>query len=476
MRTPHDTGPDRATDRSASPTVRAGTPRVRVIGGGMGGCEAAWQLARRGIPVALEEMRPVVPTPAHRTDRLAEIVCSNSFKSDSPDSAAGLLKAELRALGSLLIAVADGCRVPAGHALAIEAEPLIEVARREATSLDDDVPTIVATGPLTSGPLAEAIAALAGRGNLYFFDAIAPVVHADSIDRSVAWLQSRHDKGDGAYLNCPLDAEQYRAFVAAVTAASRVELKEFEKGVFFEGCLPIEELARRGEDTLRYGPMKPIGLVDPRTGRRPHAAVQLRQDDAAAELYGLVGFQTNLRFPDQERILRSIPGLQEARFARLGQMHRNAYVDPPAVLHANLRSRARRNVFLAGQLCGVEGYVESMAAGLVAALNVAADLGVVTPPPDEPAPDAPDTSRGDGAFVVPPGVTMIGALLRYVTDPRRHDRQPMNAAFGLVPPLQGRRLSRRDRYAAYARRGLEAMERWAEAVSVSPAGARAAGA
>lgn len=452
-------------------------PRVRIIGGGMGGCEAAWQLARRGVPVLLEEMRPVVPTPAHRTDRLAEIVCSNSLKSEAADSASGLLKDELRALGSLLLAVADRCRVPAGQALAVDreqfakgvtdalaAEPLVRIVRREATDLAPGLPTIVATGPLTSGPLAESLAELAGRDNLYFHDAIAPIVTSDSIDRSVAWLQSRYDKGDGAYLNCPLDEAQYDALVRAVTEASAVELKDFERGAFFEACLPIEEIARRGHDALRFGPMKPVGLRDPRTGARPHAVVQLRQDDAAAELWGLVGFQTNLRFPDQERIFRGIPGLSEARFARHGQMHRNAYVDPPAVLRANLRSRRRADVFVAGQLCGVEGYVESMAAGIVAALNVAADLGVLAPPPDEPAADSPPGDEGGLAFVVPPAVTMTGALLRYVTDPRRKDRQPMNAAFGLVPRLETR-LGRRDRYAAYADRGREAMERWARSVA-----------
>ena len=458
-------------------------PRARVIGGGMGGCEAAWQLARRGIPVELVEMRGVRQTPAHRTDKLAEIVCSNSFKSDAVDSASGLLKAELRLLGSLLLGVADRCRVPAGQALAvdreifaqavteaIEAEPLIRLTRAEATSIDAGLPTIVATGPLTSGPLADAIAALAGHGNLHFFDAIAPIVAAGSIDTSTAWAQSRYDKGEGTYLNCPLDEEQYARFIAELKSASAVQLKDFEKGAFFEACLPIEVLAGRGVDALRFGPMKPVGLTDPRTGRRPHAVVQLRQDDVAAELWGLVGFQTNLRFPDQERIFRMIPGLQEARFARHGQMHRNAYVDPPATLLPNLRTRARSDVFIAGQLSGVEGYIESAAAGLVAALNVAADLGMLAAPPDEPGELHEPAAASAHAFVVPPGMTMIGALLRYVMDPRRKDRQPMNVAFGLLPPLGGRKKGKRERYGDYSRRAMDAMHAWSKAVAATPAG------
>jgi len=443
----------------------------------MGGCEAAWQLAQRGIPVELLEMRPVRMTPAHQTERLAEIVCSNSFKSDAVDSASGLLKEELRLLGSLLLRVADTCRVPAGQALAVdrelfaagvtaalEAHPLVHVVRREATDLDARLPTIVATGPLTSGPLAEAIANLAGRDNLFFFDAIAPILAADSIDRTVAFAQSRYDKGDGTYLNCPLDEEQYALFIQELCEASAVQLKDFEKGAFFEACLPIEVLARRGLDALRFGPMKPVGLTDPRTGRRAHAVVQLRQDDVAAELWGMVGFQTNLRFPDQERIFRKIPGLAEARFARHGQMHRNAYVDPPATIFANLRARARRDVFIAGQLCGVEGYIESAAAGMIAAINIAADLGVLTAPSAEEADVASSILPAEGSFVVPPRVTMIGALLRYVTDARRRDRQPMNAAFGLLPALEGRRMGRRERGGEYSRRALDAMGAWAMAV------------
>lgn len=461
------------------------SPRARVIGGGLGGCEAAWQLARRGVPVLLEEMRPVVPTPAHRTDRLAEVVCSNSFKSLAIDSASGLLKEELRLLGSLLIEIADGCRVPAGQALAIdrevfasrvseaiEGDPLVTVVRREAGDLSPGLPTIVATGPLTSGSLAGALAELTGEEHLHFFDAIAPVLYADSIDREVAWLQSRYDKGEGAYLNCPLDARQYAEFIEDVTDASAIELRDFERDAFFEACLPVEELARRGADAPRFGPMKPVGLTDPRTGRRPHAVVQLRQDDAAAELFGMVGFQTNLRFPEQERIFRKIPGLERARFARHGQMHRNTYVDPPRCLVASGRSRARPDVFIAGQLCGVEGYVESVASGLVASLNVAADLGVLDPPGDDPGGLAgrPEDHPDDRAFIVPPGTTMIGALLRYVTDPRRRDRQPMNAAFGLVPPVEasGRKLRRRERNQARSERALTAMGAWSRAVA--PAG------
>lgn len=463
-----------STEREAS----GFSPAARVIGGGMGGCEAAWQLARRGIPVELVEMRGVKTTPAHRTDKLAEIVCSNSFKSEAIDSASGLLKAELRLLGSLLLRVADTCRVPAGQALAVDrelfadgvsaaisAEPLIRLVRAEETSLDPGLPTIVATGPLTSGPLADAIAAVAGRENLHFFDAIAPVISADSIDMDKAWAQSRYDKGEGTYINCPLDAELYGRFISELREASAVQLKDFEKGEFFEACLPIEVLAKRGEDALRFGPMKPVGLTDPRSDRRPHAVVQLRQDDIAAELWGMVGFQTNLRFPDQERIFRMIPGLEEARFARHGQMHRNAYVDPPATIHANMRSRTRPDVFIAGQLSGVEGYIESGAAGLIAALNVAADLGRLVPPPDEPGELFPAHEPPPGSFVVPPGLTMTGALVRYVTDSRRKDRQPMNAAFGLLPTLAGRKKGKRERYAEYSSRAMDVMSRWARAVS-----------
>jgi len=459
-------------------------PRVRVIGGGLGGSEAAWQLARRGIAVSLEEMRPVKPTPAHRSDRLAEVVCSNSFKSNDLHTASGVLKEELRRLGSLLIAIADGCRVPAGQALAIdrdsfaarvteviEAEPLITLHRREALDFDSALPTIVATGPLTSGPLAEAIAEVSGRENLHFHDAIAPVIHADSIDRSVAWLQSRYDKGEAAYLNCPFDEEIYHIFLEELREASAIQLKEFEKGDFFEACLPVEEIARRGMDSLRFGPMKPVGLTDPRTGRRAYAVLQLRQDDAAAELWGMVGFQTNLRFPEQKRIFRLIPGLEHARFERLGQMHRNAYVDPPAVLWPNCRVRTRDGLFIAGQLSGVEGYVESVATGLVAALNVAADLGELAPPADDPGP-APTEGHAvdeDHAFVVPPGGSMLGALMRYVMHPARKDRQPMNAAFGLMPPLPppaegDKKRKRPERNRLQSERALAAMSPWAEAV------------
>jgi methylenetetrahydrofolate--tRNA-(uracil-5-)-methyltransferase len=467
-----------------SDTVGEKCARVRVIGGGLGGSEAAWQLARRGIPVLLEEMRPVRSTPAHRSDRLAEVVCSNSFKSNDLHTASGVLKEELRRLGSLLIAVADTCRVPAGQALAIdrsifaarvseiiEAEPLITLVRREAVDFDCRIPTIVATGPLTSGPLADAIAAVSGHENLHFHDAIAPVIHGDSIDRDVAWLQSRYDKGEAAYLNCPLDQEIYHIFLEELRAASAIQLKDFEKSDFFEACLPVEEIARRGMDTLRYGPMKPVGLLDPRTGERAYAVLQLRQDDVAGELWGMVGFQTNLRFPEQKRIFRLIPGLENARFERLGQMHRNAYVDPPAVLWPNCRARVLPDLFLAGQLSGVEGYVESVATGLVAALNVAADLGVVDPPADQPgsAPVAGHAFDRERAFIVPPGDSMLGALLRYVMHPARKDRQPMNAAFGLMPPLppvpEGEKKRKRpERNRMQSERALAAIGPWADAI------------
>ncbi|MCE7938984.1 MAG: methylenetetrahydrofolate--tRNA-(uracil(54)-C(5))-methyltransferase (FADH(2)-oxidizing) TrmFO, partial [Chloroflexi bacterium CFX6] len=398
------------------------------------------------------EMRPARPTPAHRTDRLAELVCSNSLGSDLPDRAGGLLKAELRRLGSLIIAAAERAAVPAGGALAvdrdafaaivtraIEDHPRIDLVRDEATAVPDG-PCVVATGPLTSDRLATDLRRLTGQDHLYFYDALAPIVTAESIDLTVAFRQSRHDRGDtdgGDYINCPLDEPAYRAFVAALLAAERIPLRDFEHEaeVFFEGCLPIEVIAARSPDALAFGPMRPIGLRDPRTGRRPFAVVQLRQDNVAGSLYNLVGFQTNLRWGDQERVLRMIPGLAGAEFVRLGQMHRNTFINAPALLTPGLAFRGRPGLYFAGQITGIEGYTGNAASGLLAGLNAARALS------------------GHADVVLPP-TTMLGALCHYITacDPDRF--QPMKANFGLLPPLEPAIRHKAERYRAYGARAL----------------------
>lgn len=431
---------------------------IHIVGGGLAGSEAAWQIARRGAPAILHEMRPQRPTPAHRTGALAELVCSNSLKSEQENTASWLLKEELRDLGSLLLAAAKAARVPGGHALtvdrdvfsrevtaAIEGEPLIEVRREEVTSVPDGV-VIVATGPLTSEALAAEIARLTGSDRLFFYDAISPIVEADSVDQSVAFRASRYDKSldnTGDYLNCPFDKPQYEAFLDALLAAQAVESHIEESGTpFFEACLPIEELARRGRDTLRFGPMKPMGLTDPRTGRRPWAAVQLRQENARADSFNLVGFQNHLKFGDQARVLRMIPGLEQAEFLRFGQIHRNTYINAPALLTETLQLRARPEVLFAGQISGVEGYTESIATGLMAGMHAAAlALG------EEPR-----------RF---PRATALGSLCHYIThaDPARY--QPANITFDLLPPLdeETRQRLRRDKKARHAevcRRAREA--------------------
>jgi methylenetetrahydrofolate--tRNA-(uracil-5-)-methyltransferase len=406
-----------------------------VVGGGLAGAEAAWQLARAEVPVVLHEMRPHRHTEAHATDRLAELVCSNSFRSDDPETnAVGLLHAELRRCGSLILRTADAHRVPAGSALAVDrdgfaqgvsdalaAEPLIEIVREEIAGLPpadwDNV--IVATGPLTSPALAEAVRGVTGEDSLAFFDAIAPIIYRESIDFSQAWFQSRYDKGDGAdYVNCPLDREQYEGFVAALLAGDKTEFKEWEASTpYFEGCLPIEVMASRGLDTLRFGPMKPVGLTDPRNGRRPHAVVQLRQDNALGTLFNIVGFQTKLKHAEQKRIFRTIPGLAGAEFARLGGIHRNTFLNSPRLLDPTLRLKADPRLRFAGQITGVEGYVESAAIGLIAGRFAAAERLGMAPSP-------------------PPPTTALGALLAHVTvgaDARSF--QPMNCNFGLFPPL-----------------------------------------
>ncbi len=439
---------------------------VHVVGGGLAGCEAAWQLARRGVPVVLHEMRPLRATPAHVTAGLAELVCSNSFRSDDADyNAVGVLHAEMRRCDSLILAMGDAHRVPAGGALAVDREafsrgvqealaghPFVEVVREEIAGLPNPAwdSVIVATGPLTSAPLAEAVRSLTGEDSLAFFDAIAPIVHKETIDFDKAWFQSRYDKGDGAdYINCAMERDQYEAFVDALLAADKIAFHEWEKDTpYFDGCLPIEVMAERGRDTLAFGPMKPVGLTDPRNpGRRPFAVVQLRQDNALGTLYNMVGFQTKLKHGEQVRIFRTIPGLERAEFARLGGLHRNTFLNGPKVLDGTLRVRVEPRLRFAGQITGCEGYVESAAVGLMAGRFAAAErLG--QPP------------------VPPPETTALGAILRHITggaDAATY--QPMNVNFGLFPPIdarneRGRPLKGKERKQALAKRALRDIGGW----------------
>lgn len=405
--------------------------RVKVVGGGLAGSEAAWALAERGHDVDLVEMRPVVRTAAHQTDRIGELVCSNSFKSVELGNAHGLLKAELRDLGSVLLPLADEARVPGGAALAVDREvfsqlvhdkvtshPRIRVIREEATDLP--APGVVATGPLTSDSLASAIAARLGSGALAFYDAIAPIVSAESLDRSRVYAKSRWDKGGGDdYLNAPLDREQYEAFIDALLGGDQFTAHEFDQVPYFEGCLPIEEMASRGRETLRFGPMKPVGLHHPETGREPYAVVQLRREDKAGQMWNLVGFQTRLRIPEQKRVFTMIPGLEQAEFLRYGSIHRNSYINSPGSLGPALQARDGAPLFFAGQLTGVEGYTESLGTGLLAGINLARVLDGKEP-------------------VTPPPTTMLGGLLRYLRDADPEHFQPMNANFGLLDPIEGR--------------------------------------
>jgi methylenetetrahydrofolate--tRNA-(uracil-5-)-methyltransferase len=410
--------------------------RATVVGGGLAGSEAAWALAERGVSVSLHEMRPVVRTPAHQTDRLAELVCSNTFKSIETSNAHGLLKAELRALGSLLLPCADAARVPGGTALAVDREvfsrivherihahPRITVVREEVTELPS--PGVIATGPLTSDRLADAISRRLGAGALAFYDAIAPIVAADSLDRERVYALSRYGKGEGDdYLNCPMSREEYEGFIDALAAADQYSGHDFDAVPYFEGCLPIEEMARRGRETPRFGPMKPVGLPDPRSGHEPHAVVQLRREDRAGRMWNLVGFQTRLRIPEQKRVFSMIPGLGEAEFLRFGSIHRNAYLNSPATLGVALTAPDDDRLFFAGQLTGVEGYTESLGTGLLAGINLARRL--------------------EGKDVlVPPPTTMLGALYRYLREADPKHFQPMNANFGLVE-MDGRTEGRKD--------------------------------
>jgi methylenetetrahydrofolate--tRNA-(uracil-5-)-methyltransferase len=437
---------------------------VSIIGGGLAGCEAAWQLARRGVAVDLFEMRPVRGTEAHGTDRLAELVCSNSFRNATLETAVGLLKEEMRRLGSLVMRVADATRVPAGACLAVDREsfadgvtravealPGVRVVREEVTEIPAGL-TIVASGPLTSPALSQALQTALGTKHLYFYDAIAPIVAADSIDMGVAWKASRYDKGGEDYVNCPLDGAGYYAFVEAVVGAEKIPTRDFERCIYFEGCMPIEEMARRGRDTLAFGPMRPVGLIDPRTGKRPHACVQLRQDDAEGRLFNMVGFQTKMTYSEQRRVFRMIPGLVNAEFVRLGSLHRNTFVDSPSLLMPSLQVIGRKRLLLAGQIVGVEGYVESAATGLLAGLNAARLL----------AGEAPTT---------PPRTTALGSLLAYVTQRGKKAFQPMNANYGLFPPL-ARGLHGRDKKLAMAERALAELARWRESAHLGdePAG------
>jgi methylenetetrahydrofolate--tRNA-(uracil-5-)-methyltransferase len=440
---------------------------LTVIGGGLAGSEAAWQAAQRGLKVRLIEMRPSIPTGAHQSADLAELVCSNSLGSNLPDRASGLLKNEARRLGSMLLECAEEASLPAGAALAVDREvfarkvterienhPNIEIMRAEAKEIPNG-PAIIASGPLTSPALSQAIASLSGEEHLFFFDAIAPIVRADSINMEIAFRASRYDKddlSDGDYINCPLTKEEYYNFVHALLAAERIELRSFEQAIrsgvkaghFFEGCLPIEIIAERGEDSLAFGPMRPVGLKDPRTGRRPYAVVQLRQDNLAASLYNLVGFQTNLKFPEQKRVLRLIPGLEHAEFERYGQMHRNTFIASPKLLLPTLQHRTRSDLFFAGQITGVEGYMGNIATGLLAGLNAARLLQNKTP-------------------LTLPQTTMLGALCYYVTHADLKDFQPMKANFGILPPLDTNgKIGKRERGQAYAERALHDLEKFLE--------------
>jgi methylenetetrahydrofolate--tRNA-(uracil-5-)-methyltransferase len=432
---------------------------VVVIGGGFAGVEAAWQAAQGGARVRLYEMRPVRQTPAHRTEKLAEIVCSNSLKSDEPGTAPYLLKEELRRGGSLVLEVAAQTRVPAGAALAvdrhrfaeliterIEAHPNITLIREEVTRVSDDAAvTIIAAGPLCSDALAEEIVRLTGDGQLYFYDAIAPIVAADSIDHTVAFRAARYDKGGDDYVNCPFDEEQYRVFYEALVEAKSVPLQRFEETRWFEACLPVEELARRGYDTLRYGPMKPVGLRDPRTGREPFAAVQLRQENLMADAYNLVGFQNHLRYGEQARVIRLIPGLERAEFLQYGQIHRNTYIRAPRVLAATMQMRERPAVYFAGQISGVEGYVESVATGWLAGMNAARQLAGRT-------------------LVEAPPKSAVGALARYVSAAATDNYQPVNITFALLEPLpeadRKRVRRKRERHQLQVERALTEWNNW----------------
>lgn len=429
------------------------TQTVTIIGAGLAGCEAAWQAAERGVSVRLYEMKPQRFSPAHQSEGLAELVCSNSLRGADLGNAVGLLKEELRRCNSLIMQGADATKVPAGGALAVDRDqfsawitqrisshPRITLVREELTALPADGLVLVASGPLTSDALAEELSRLVGE-RLYFYDAIAPIVMAESLDMSTIYAASRYGKGDGDdYLNCPMDAEQYTAFLTELKAAEKVEPREFEKVVHFEGCMPIEEMASRGDDTLRFGPMKPVGLPDPKTGRDPHAVVQLRAENREKTLYNLVGFQTKMTWPEQRRVLRMIPGLEQAEFARLGVMHRNTFINAPSLLLPTQQLKSDPRILFGGQITGVEGYVESAASGFLAGLTLAALTHGTEPP-------------------LPPRETALGALIHHITDADPAHFQPMNVNYGLFPPLESR-VKKKDRKLMLAEKALVALEGW----------------
>lgn len=442
-----------------------------MIGGGLAGCEAAWQAAERGVKVLLYEMRPHRQTGAHQSGNLAELVCSNSLGSNLVDRASGLLKEELRRLGSLLVRIADETSLPAGAALAVDREqfaqrvterltlhPNIHIVREECTSIPETL-AVIASGPLTSPDLSEQIQNLTGQEHLFFFDAIAPVVSAESIDLTKAFRASRYERdesGEGDYINCPFNREEYETFVEALTQADRIPLREFEAAIqggvnaghFFEGCLPVEILAGRGVKSLAFGPLRPVGLIDPRTGKRPYAVLQLRQDNIAGSLYNLVGFQTNLTYPEQKRVFRLIPGLEKAEFVRFGQMHRNTFIASPRLLHPSLQLKDHPHLLFAGQITGVEGYMGNIATGLLAGLN------------------ASRISRGETAVELPVE-TMAGSLCHYVTHASMKDFQPMKANFGILPALEFLVESKKERAIQYAARSMSALERWISTNQIS---------
>ena len=432
---------------------------VNVIGAGLAGSEAAWQIAKRGVKVRLYEMRPVKQTPAHHTDKFAELVCSNSLRANGLTNAVGVIKEEMRILDSVIMAAADKCAVPAGGALAVDRHefaayvtetvknhPLVEVINEEVTEIPEGI-TVIATGPLTSPALAEKVKELTGEEYLYFYDAAAPILEKDSIDMDKVYLKSRYDKGEAAYLNCPMTKEEFDAFREALITAECAPLKEFEKEKYFEGCMPIEVMAARGEKTMTFGPMKPVGLEDPKTGKRPYAVVQLRQDDAAGTLYNIVGFQTHLKWPEQKRVFSMIPGLENLEIVRYGVMHRNTFINSPRVLAQTYQLKARPNLFFAGQMTGVEGYVESAGSGLIAGINAAR------------------LALGQELLYFP-HETALGAMARYITHTDGKNFQPMNVNFGLFPELGERIKSKPERYERHANRALETIRNFVNSQTI----------
>ncbi len=435
------------------------TKTINVIGAGLAGSEAAWQIAKRGVNVRLYEMRPVKQTPAHHTDKFAELVCSNSLRANSLTNAVGVIKEEMRMMDSVIIESADKASVPAGGALAVDRHefagavtdkvrnhPLVEVINEEVTEIPEGI-TIIATGPLTSPALAEKIRKLTGEDYLYFYDAAAPIVEKDSIDMDKVYLKSRYDKGEAAYLNCPMTEEEFKRFHTALVEAEVVPLKEFEKEIYFEGCMPVEVMAARGEKTLTFGPMKPVGLENPKTGERPYAVVQLRQDDAAGTLYNIVGFQTHLKWGPQKEVLKLIPGLENVEIVRYGVTHRNTFINSPRVLKPTYQLKANPNIFFAGQMTGVEGYVESAGSGLLAGVNAA------------------KLALGE-ELVIFPADTALGSMARYITEADGENFQPMNINFGLFPDLGERIRSKQERAEKHANRALESIRNYMNTVTV----------